>query len=272
ANNTLGKQFQNTATYTYDSIDNSAGSQANGAPGASPAITIVGPALTMQKSGPGTINALSPGAFTLNVQNSGGSTAWQTTIADILPNVTTPSPGGMCGSAPTNVTARIYQADGVTPVSAPLASGSDFTVTFAAAPACTLTLAMKSSATAIAPTERLIVTYNAALDPTTAGGITLTNVAGATRWLSADPAAAAAGNIQTVTGTLTNGTPGVADNQDAFTVTTQAPLLTFTNAVQNMTSAQSGANAKPGDTLQYNLTVRNVGTLAASNFTLTDEL
>src|SRR6185369_6016510 len=84
--------------------------------------------------------------------------------------------------------------------------------------------------------------------------------------------AAAPGNIQTVSGPLTNGTPGVSDNQDAFTVTTQAPLLTFTKTVQNMTTGQSGANAKPGDTLQYTLTVRNVGTLEASNFTLTDEL
>lgn len=271
-NNTIGKQFQNTATYTYDSVNNTASTQANGAPGASSAITIVGPNLTMQKSGPSTMTSLSPGAFTLNVQNTGGSTAWQTTITDILPKVTTPSPGSMCGSAPANVTARVYQADGVTPVSASLVSGTDFTVSFAAAPACTATIAMKSSAAAIPPTDRLIVTYNASLDPYTAGGITLTNVAGATQWLSADPAATAPGNIQTVTGPLTNGTPGVLDNQDAFTVTTQAPLLTFTKTVQNVTTGQSGANAKPGETLHYTLKIQNVGTLSASNFTLTDDL
>ncbi|ABQ27251.1 conserved repeat domain protein [Geotalea uraniireducens Rf4] len=272
ANNAMGKQFQNTATYTYDSIDNTASTQANGAPGASPAITIVGPALTMQKSGPSTMTALAPGTFTLNVQNTGGSTAWQTTLADFLPKVTTPSPGSMCGSAPTNVTARIYQADGVTPVSAPLSSGTDFTVSFAGAPACTFTVAMKSSATAIPPTDRLIVTYSASLDPYTAGGITLTNVAGATQWLSADPAVTAPGNIQTSTFPLTNGTLGVLDNQDAFTLTTQAPLLTFTKTVQNVTTGQSGANAKPGETLQYTLRIQNVGSLPASNFTLTDDL
>jgi uncharacterized repeat protein (TIGR01451 family)/fimbrial isopeptide formation D2 family protein len=270
--NTLGKQFQNTATYTYDGVNNAQGTQANGAPGASGAITIVGPALTLQKSGPGTINALAPGVFTLNVQNTGGSAAWQTTLTDLLPNVTTPAPGSMCSAAPTNVTARVYQADGVTPVSVTLNSGTDFTVSFAAAPACTLTIAMKSAASAIAPTERLIVTYSAALDPNTAGGITLTNIAGATQWLSADPAVTALGNIQTVTGPLTNGTPGVLDNQDAFAVTTQAPLLSFTKTVANMTTGQSGANAKPGDTLQYRLTVQNVGTLGAANFTLTDDL
>ncbi|HTG82900.1 MAG TPA: SdrD B-like domain-containing protein, partial [Geobacteraceae bacterium] len=148
----------------------------------------------------------------------------------------------------------------------------DFTVSFAGAPACTFTVAMRSSAAAIPPTDRLIVTYSAALDPSTAGGITLTNVAGATQWLSADPAVTAPGNIQTVTGVLTNGTPGVLDNQDAFTVTTQAPSLTFTKTVQNVTTGQSGATAKPGDTLQYTLTIRNVGSLGASNFTLTDDL
>ncbi len=271
-NNTIGKQFQNTATYTYDSIDNTASTQANGAPGASGAITIIGPSLTMQKSGPGTMTALAPGTFTLNAQNTGGSTAWGTTLTDILPNVTSPSPGSMCGSAPTNVTARIYQADGVTPVSAPLVNGSDFTVSFAGAPACTFTVAMKSSAAAIPPTDRLIVTYSASLDPYTAGGITLTNIAGSTQWLSADPAVTAPGNIQTVTGPLTNGTPGVLDNQDAFTLTTQAPSLAFTKTVYNVTTGQSGANAKPGDTLEYTLTIQNVGTLGASNFTLTDDL
>ncbi|QWV96935.1 DUF11 domain-containing protein [Geomonas nitrogeniifigens] len=270
--NTLGKQFQNTATYTYNGVNNTPATQANGAPGASAAVTIVGPALTVHKSGPATISALAPGVFTLNVQNSGGSTAWQATLTDILPNVTTPAPGSMCGSAPTNVTARVYQADGVTPVSANLVNGTDFTVSFAPAPACTMTVAMKSAAAAIAPGERLLVTYNAALDPYTAGGITLTNVAGATRWLSADPAVAAAGDIQTTTGALTNGTPGVLDIQDAFTVTTQAPLLSFSKTVLNATTGQSGANAKPGDTLKYTLTIRNVGTLGAANFTLTDEL
>ncbi|MBJ6801590.1 isopeptide-forming domain-containing fimbrial protein [Geomonas propionica] len=270
--NTLGKQFQNTATYTYNGVNNTPATQANGAPGASAAITIVGPALTVQKSGPATISALAPGVFTLNVQNTGGSTAWQAALTDILPNVTTPAPGSMCGSAPTNVTARIYQADGVTAVSPSLANGTDFTVSFAPAPACTMTVTMKSAAAAIAPGERLLVNYSASLDPYTAGGITLTNVAGATRWLSADPAVTAAADIQTTTGALTNGTPGVLDIQDAFTVTTQAPLLSFAKTVQNVTTGQSGANAKPGDTLKYTLTIRNVGALGAANFTLTDEL
>ena len=39
-----------------------------------------------------------------------------------------------------------------------------------------------------------------------------------------------------------------------------------------MTTGQSGATARPGDTLQYTLTIRNVGTLGATNFTLNDDL
>uniref|UniRef100_C6DZ14 Conserved repeat domain protein n=1 Tax=Geobacter sp. (strain M21) TaxID=443144 RepID=C6DZ14_GEOSM len=272
AANTMGKQFQNTATYSYNGVNNTPATQAAGAPGASAAVTIVGPALTVQKSGPATINALAPGVFTLDVSNNGGSTAWRTVLSDLLPNVTTPSPGSMCGSAPTNVTARIYRADGVTPVSGQLTRGVDFTVGFAPAPACTMTVAMNSAAAAIAPTERLIVSYSAALDPYTAGGITLTNVAGATRWLSADPAVTAVENIQATTSTLTNGTPGVLDPQDAFAVTTQAPLLSFTKTVLNASTGGPGAGATPGDTLKYTLTIKNVGTLGAANFTLTDEL
>lgn len=270
--NTMGKQFQNTATYTFDSVDNVAGTQANGAPGASGAITIVGPSLTVQKSGPETMSALAAGTFTLNVHNTGGSTAWQTTLTDVLPNVTTPSPGSMCGTAPTNVTARLYQADGVTPISAVLVNGSDFTVSFTGSPACTLTLTMKTTAAAIPPTNRLIVTYSASLDPFTAGNITLTNTAAATTWLSADPAVTAPQNIQTLNGVLTNGTPGVLDNQDAFTLTTLAPLLNFTKTVQNVTTGQADANARPGETLQYTLTISNVGSLPAVNFILTDDL
>jgi uncharacterized repeat protein (TIGR01451 family) len=272
ANNTAGKLFQNTATYTYDSINNNTTTVANGAPGASGAITIVGPNVTLQKSGPGTMRVGVPGTFTLNVQNTGAGAAWNTTLTDVLPNVTSPAAGGMCGSAPTNVTARIYQSDGVTAVSAPLVSGTDFFVSFAGAPACTWTVAMRSSAAAIPPTDRLIVTYSASLDPGTASGLALTNIAGATQWLSADPLVTAPGNVKTYTGPLTNGTPGVLDNQDAFTVTAQSPVLTFTKTVYDVTTGQSGANARPGDTLKYTLTIQNVSPVTATNFSLTDEL
>jgi uncharacterized repeat protein (TIGR01451 family)/fimbrial isopeptide formation D2 family protein len=271
-NNTAGKQFQNTATYKYDGVNNNSASQANGAPGTSGAITIVAPNLTLQKSGPATMRAGVASAFSLNVQNTGGATAWKAVITDVLPNVTSAPTGGMCAAAPTNLTAGIYQSNGTTLVS-PLVNGTDYSVSFAPAPACTLTVSLLTPAAAIAPTNRLIVGYNAQLDPGTAPGIKLSNVAGATQWLSADPSAAGAtGNVQTYSNTLSNGTPGVLDFQDIWTVTTEAPVLTFTKSVFNVSTGQSGANARPGDTLQYTLNVTNVSPVPATNFTLTDDL
>ena len=273
-NNTPGKQFTNTANYTYNSVTNDNSTQANGAPGASGAITIVAPGLTMQKSGPATMRLGVPGSFTLDVRNTGTGTAWNVVLSDVLPNVTTAPVGGMCATAPTNITARVYQADGVTPVSANLVNGTDFTAGFAGAPSCTLTINLQGAATAIAPTQRLIVTYSALLDAGTNSGITLTNVAGATQWRSANPAVSGtAGFIHTYQNTLTNGTPGVLDFQDAHSLTTESPVLEFRQSVINVTTGQNpGSNARPGDLLRYTVTLRNVSPLAVSNATLTDEL
>jgi uncharacterized repeat protein (TIGR01451 family) len=215
-----------------------------------------------------------PGSFTLDVRNTGTGTAWNAVLSDVLPNVTSAPAGGMCSAAPTNITARVVQADGVTPVSANLVNGSDFTTTFAGAPSCTLTITLQSAATAIAPTQRLIVTYSASLDAGTNSGIALTNVAGATQWRSANPAVAgSSGAIHTERNTLTNGTPGVLDFQDAHSLTTESPVLEFRQSVLNVTTGQSpGSNARPGDVMRYTVTLRNVSPLAVSNATLTDEL
>lgn len=273
-NNTAGKQFTNTANYLYNSVNNTPATQANGAPGASGAVTIVAPELTLQKSGPATMRLGVPGSFTLDVRNIGTGTAWNVVLSDVLPNLTTAPVGGMCAAAPSNIAARVFQADGVTPVSANLVNGSDFTVAFAAAPSCTLTLSLQSTATAIAPTQRLIVTYNASLDTGTNSGITLTNVAGATQWRSANPAVAGtAGYIHTHQNTLTNGTPGVLDFQDAHSLSTESPVLEFRKTVINVTTGQNpGSSARPGDLLRYTVTLRNVSPLVVNNATLTDEL
>jgi uncharacterized repeat protein (TIGR01451 family)/fimbrial isopeptide formation D2 family protein len=271
-NNTAGKSFTNTANYQYNSLNNDNTTQGNGAPGASGAITIVAPSLVMTKSGPATMQNGLPGTFTLNVQNTGAATAWNVVISDILPNVTTPPTGGMCGAAPNILTANVYQSDGTTLVSA-LTLNTDYTVSFAPAPACTLTINLLTSAAAIAPTNRLIVTYSASLDAGTSTGISLTNVAGATQWLSADPSVpGTSGYIHAFANTLTNGTPGVPDFQDALTLTTAAPVLTFTKTAFNETTGQSGATARPGDTLLYTLTIQNTSPVPASGFALTDDL
>jgi uncharacterized repeat protein (TIGR01451 family)/fimbrial isopeptide formation D2 family protein len=271
-NNTVGKTFTNTANYRYNSINNDNSTISNGDPGASGPITIVGPNLNMVKSGPATMRLGVPGTFTLNVQNTGGATAWNAVITDVLPNVTTAPSGGMCSAAPSNVTAGIYKQDGTTLVTT-LVAGTDYTASFVGAPGCTFTLTMKTAAAAIAPTNRLIISYATSLDPGTASNMALTNVAGTTRYQSADPTATGAvGNVHTYTNTLTDGTPAVVDFQDAFSVTTQAPLLTFAKSVFDLTTGQSGTNARPGDVLQYTLTIHNISPVDAVNFTLTDDL
>ena len=268
-NNTSGKTFQNSASYTYDQDNNVVNPQPT-TPAVSPIRTIVGPdTVIMQKGGPTTMNVGVPGTFTLDVQNTGTGTAWDMTIQDRLPNLVQ---GGMCDTAPTIVSVL---NDGVA-----LMSGTDYTTSFTPAPVppsfCTLTIEMKTSAAAILPTKHLIVTYQASLNATTLGGLPLTNVAGATQWFAADtPANVATGQLHTYTGVLTNGTVGTPDNQDAHTLTTASPLLQFLKSVNKVTSTGaliSGATAIPGDLLRYTLVINNQSSLPVINFTLTDEL
>src|SRR5258707_1094749 len=105
----------------------------------------------MTKGGPATINPGQLGQFTLNVQNTGNSDAWNATIVDKLPTGTT---GGMCNTAPQVLSAQVFQADGITPVAGkgPLTAGTDYTLSYAGAPACTLTLNMLSAAAVNGPT------------------------------------------------------------------------------------------------------------------------
>lgn len=269
--NYSGLTFQNTATYTYNQFNGDNATQVAGGAGVTANMTIVGPdTVTLQKTGPATMRLGVPGNFTLNVQNTGTGTAWDMTLNDILPRTLQ---GGMCDVTPAALTARMYLADGITPAGAVLVQGTDYTSSFAGTPTCTLTLAMKTAAAAVAPTNRLIVSYQAALDANTLSAITLTNIAGATQWFSGDtPANVATGQIHTYTGPLNTGTPGVLDNQDARGVLTESPLLDFRKTVSNLTTPASGTNAVPGDLLRYTITIKNVSTLAISNFSLTDEL
>src|SRR5882757_4073680 len=144
-------------------------------------VTVPISAVTLTKGGPTTMYLGQLGRFTLNVQNTGTADAWNATIVDKLPTGAT---GSMCTATPQILSARVFQTDGVTPVpgKGPLAAGTDYTVSYAGAPTCTLTLNMLSAAAAIGPTQRLIVTYQTQLDANTQNGATLTNVAGATQW------------------------------------------------------------------------------------------
>src|SRR2546429_222323 len=218
----------------------------------------------MTKGGPATMNPGQLGQFTLNVQNTGNSDAWNATIVDKLPTGPT---GGMCNMTPQVLSAQVFQADGVTPVAGkgPLKAGTDYTLSYAGAPACTLTLNMLSAAAVIGPTQRLIVTYQTQLDANTQNGATLTNVAGTTLWYNGPSNDT---GRQSYTCTLTNGTPGVLDCQDAHTVTVVIPAVTITKQV----TVVGGGPAVPGATLDYLVHVTNTSANPVNPVVITDNL
>ena len=125
--------------------------------------TLVPPVLEVTKSGPATMNAVQPGVFAIDVENTGPNDAWNTSIRDVLPNVAT---GGMCDATPQVLSAQVFAADGVTPApgKGPLLAGTDFALSYAGAPTCELAFTMLTPAAVIGPDERLIITYQTQLD------------------------------------------------------------------------------------------------------------
>src|SRR5262245_46468174 len=105
--------------------------------GISPPLTIAAPALEVDKTGPATMNLGQTGDFTLDVQNTGLTDAWDVHLRDLLPDGPT---GGMCDLAPQILSAQVFAADGVTPVpgKGPLGAGIDYTLSWSGAPACRL--------------------------------------------------------------------------------------------------------------------------------------
>src|SRR5262245_33353217 len=71
------------------------------------------PALTVDKSGPATMNPAEWGNFAIDVQNTGDLDAYNATLLDRLPDGPT---GGMCSVAPQILSARVFASDGVTQV------------------------------------------------------------------------------------------------------------------------------------------------------------
>lgn len=271
AANVKARTFTNTATYTYNQSANDNSTQQNGVADTTTNMTIVEPDnLTLVKTGPGAdINIGTPETFTLNIQNTGDATAWDATIVDVLPTFD-PAAGGMCDTTPTNIVARMHDAGGV-PVAAALTQGTDYVVNYTG---CTLTLTMQTAAASIVATNRLIINYEAELDVDTPHNSTLTNTAAVTQWFSLDTAGAGAtGEIRTYSRTLTNGTTGTLDHEDAYVVTTDTPDITIEKTVYNVTTSASGANASPGDTLRYSINItNNSNTVELFNFSFTDEL
>ena len=223
------------------------------------------PNLVLTKTGPANMSLGQPGQFGLSVQNTGVGDAWNATILDRLPKPS--ATGGMCSTAPQILSAQVFQANGITPVpgKGPLVPGTDFSISYNGAPTCELTLTMLTGSAAIGQNQSLIVNYQTQLDANSQIGATLTNVAGAIQWFDA---ASTTPNRQTFTGPLTNGTPGVLDNQDAHTVTVVAAGLAITKQV----TVVGGGVAQSGGQLDYLVHVTNVSTTAATPVVVTDNL
>lgn len=273
--NIKGRTFTNTATYTYNQTANDSATQQNGVADTTANMTIIEPDnLTMVKTGPaGDINIGTAETFILNIQNIGNSPAWDATIVDVLPTFA-PAAGGMCDTAPTNIIAQMYLADGTTLVGGVLVQGTDYVVDYTG---CTLTLTMQTAAAAIiaSATEnnRLIITYQAELDADTPHNSSLTNTAAVTQWFSLDTSGAGAtGDIRTYTRALTNGTVGTLDHEDAYMVTTDTPAVTITKNVYNVTTGLSGVTASPGDTLRYSIDITNTSAVELFDFNFIDDL
>jgi len=281
--NLNGTQFVNTATWNFGrliniDLDGDGIPEPNffdplpGENGVTDPLTIGAPDLVVTKSSPDTaINLGSSVTFTIDVQNTGGARAWDATIVDELPDGAN---AGMCDFDPTaTVTAQVFAADGVTPVSGVLTQGVDYTFTYydasAPPPTCELQFVMQTAAASIGPGERLIITYQSELDAgTTADGAALTNIAGATQWFSGD------GSYPRTTynRTITDGTPGVSDHEDSHTITTALTGYIFQKTVQNVSTGQNPAIlAAPGDTLRYRLRLFNF-TYVIDDVTITDTL
>ena len=267
ATNVAGLTFTNTASYTYNLLNNDIATQRPGGLGTTEPMTVVEPDLTLEKTGPLRTRLGFPETFTLDVHNVGESPAYAVTLADLLPN--NPD-GGMCDASPQTITAQVFEADGITVVSPVLTEGADFTATFAGDPTCVLTLNMQSSDTTIGADQRLIVTYEAQADAGSLENTALTNVAGATEWFGLDPADPAG---RTYNRTITDGTVNTLDHEDAHTTTVFTPILIFEKYAENVTTGENPATvATPGDTISYTLRVENANDTVIDSFDIIDEL
>jgi len=265
ATNVPGKQFFNTANWQFGRLINGVFFEPlPGEKGVTPPMTIAAPNLVLTKTGPATMSLGQPGQFGLSIQNSGSSDAWNVTLLDRFPKGNS---GGTCSTAPQILSAQVFQADGVTPVAGKgtLTPGTDFSINYSGAPTCQLTLTMLTAAGAIGQNQRLIITYRTQLDANSQTGAQLTNVAGATQWFDADSSVS---TRKASTRTLTDGTPGVLDFQDAHTVTVVVNPLTITKQV----SVVGGGAALPGGQLDYLVHVTNVSANPVSPVVITDDL
>jgi uncharacterized repeat protein (TIGR01451 family) len=267
--NVVGTTFLNTAKWDFGRlIDDVFYEPLPGEWGITPPMTIGAPVLVTTKSGPATMNLGQWGEFAIDIRNAGLSDAWNATIRDLLPDGAT---GGMCALTPQVLSAQVFAGDGVTPVpgKGPLAAGTDYVLTYSGAPGCQLEIRLLTAAGRIGATERLIIRYRTQLDADTQNGAVLTNIAGAVQWFNGDST-----QVERLpyARTLTNGTVGTPDHEDAHTVTVALTGYFFEKTVANLTSgANPATTAGPGDRLRYTLRLRSTNQ-ALADFRIVDDL
>ncbi len=268
-NNVSGDTFINIADYTFNSVNGVNASQGVGMPDASLALMIVEPVLEITKVGPPPPSLVRfdvPIAYTLTIENTGNGPAYDTTITDLLPQLSDNPPltGGTCNRLPENISAQILKDDD-TPV-ATLVQDTDFVVVHTPAPACTLVITTQTPLAVIQYDEKLQITYDAYLDIDSQNGALLTNNVSITDYFSQDtPAGVVVGEIRRYQNDANN---PLDDSQ--YTVTVEAPDLLITKVPYNVTTASSGAAADPGDVLRYTITMQNNGPVAALDFSFSD--
>ncbi len=271
--NAPGTQFVNTAKWDFGRLILDVFYEPlPGEWGISEPLTIAAPELVVTKTGPTTLartlNLGEWGDFGIDVRNTGLTDAWNVTILDLLPDGAT---GGMCDTTPEILSAQVFAADGTTPVpgKGALVAGTDYSVDYTGAPSCQLSLTMLSAASAIGPDERLIIAYRTRLDADSQDGAALTNVVGATEWFNGDNS-----NPDRVSfvRTVTNGTVGILDHEDAHTTTVELRGYFFEKTVANLTTSVNPATtAAPGDTLRYTLRLQTTDG-ALFDFSFYDDL
>jgi uncharacterized repeat protein (TIGR01451 family) len=264
---TLGLSFLDSVGNPVDEFITSEGGVANTAE-LDVAFALVPPVLEVTKSGPATMAPGQSEVFVLDVRNTGPNDAWNATVRDLLPDGAT---GGMCDSTPQVLSAQVFAVDGVTPIpgKGALLLGTDFSLSYTAAPTCELILTMLSAAAVVSENERLIISYQTQLDGGTQGGVSLTNVAGATEWFDDDASNSGRGIY---TRALSTGTVGVIDHEDAHTVTTDQLDYLFEKTVVDPVGGGPLTTAAPGDTLRYQLRLENRTPTPLVGIGFTDEI
>jgi uncharacterized repeat protein (TIGR01451 family)/fimbrial isopeptide formation D2 family protein len=244
--NTLGKSFVNTAIWQFGRlIDGTFYNPLPGENGVSNPAVIAGPNLVVNKSGTAALgssglNLGEWGDFTIDAVNSGLFDAWNVTLLDRLPDGPN---AGMCDMTPQITSVRLGGAA--------LTQGTQYTVSYAVAPTCELSITLLDAAGPVAPGQHLVVEYRTKLDANSQNGETLTNVAGATRWYNDDSGNPARVEVNRV---LTDGTVGVDDHEDSHSLAVLLSGFFFEKSVRNVTSgADPARTAVPGDVLHYTL-------------------